>query len=153
MSSSFNISQNMRDSTIALTMPSLSLSLSRFYPFKRKHAAGKERWYEKISMNYTGTLSNSITTKEDKLLKSSLIKDWKNGMRHSIPISASFNIFKYINVTPTLNYTERWYTNKVIQEWDDDKNQLKRDTLYGFNRVFDYNLSLSANTKPRLFRL
>lgn len=147
MSSSFNISQNMRDSTIALTMPSLSLSLSRFYPFKRKHAAGKERWYEKISMNYTGTLSNSITTKEDKLLKSSLIKDWKNGMRHSIPISASFNIFKYINVTPTLNYTERWYTNKVIQEWDDDKNQLKRDTLYGFNRVFDYNVSLSANTK------
>ena len=69
MSSSFNISQNMRDSTIALTLPSLTLSLSRFYPFKRKHAAGKEQWYEKISMNYTGTLSNSITTKEDKLLK------------------------------------------------------------------------------------
>ncbi|MBO4673251.1 MAG: LPS-assembly protein LptD [Bacteroidaceae bacterium] len=147
VSSSFNISQNMRDSTIALTMPSLSLSLSRFYPFKRKHAAGKERWYEKISMNYTGTLSNSITTKEDKLLKSSLVKDWKNGMRHSIPISASFNILKYINVTPTLNYTERWYTNKIIQTWDDDKNQVARDTLYGFNRVFDYNVSLSANTK------
>ena len=91
LSSSFNISQNMRDSTLALTMPSLSISLSRFYPFKRKHAAGKERWYEKISMNYTGTLSNSISTKEDILMKSSLIKDWKNGMKHSIPISASFN--------------------------------------------------------------
>ena len=147
MSSSFNISQNMRDSTIALTMPSLSLSLSRFYPFKRKHAAGKERWYEKISVHYTGTLSNSITTQEDKLLHSSLVKDWKNGMRHSIPISASFNILKYINVTPTLNYTERWYTNKVIQSWDDANNQVVRDTIYGFNRVFDYNLTLSANTK------
>jgi len=147
LSSSFNISQNMRDSTLALTMPSLSLSLSRFYPFKRKHAAGKEKWYEKISMNYTGTLSNSITTKEDQLMKSSLIKDWKNGMKHSVPISASFNVLKYINVTPSLNYTERWYTNKVEQHWDQNTQQVVRDTIYGFNRVFDYNLSLSANTK------
>ena len=147
LSSSFNIMQNMRDSTISLTMPSLSLSLSRFYPFKRKHAAGKERWYEKISVHYTGTLSNSITTQEDKLLHSSLVKDWKNGMRHNIPISASFNILKYINVTPTLNYTERWYTNKVMQSWDDVNNHVVRDTIYGFNRVFDYNLTLSANTK------
>ena len=147
LSSSFNISQNMRDSTLSLTMPSLSLSFSRFYPFKRKHVAGKERWYEKISMTYSGTLSNSITTKEDLLLKSSLIKDWRNGMKHSIPISASFNLLKYINVTPSFNYTERWYTNKVIQSWNEDNQQVARDTIYGFNRVFDYNLSLSANTK------
>lgn len=147
LSSSFNISQNMRDSTIALSFPSLSLSLARFYPFKRKHAVGKERWYEKISMHYTGTLSNSITTKEDKLLHSSLLKDWKNGMKHSVPISASFNLLKYINVTPSLNYTERWYTNKIIQSWDQANQKVARDTIYGFNRVFDYNLSMSANTK------
>ncbi len=147
LSSSFNISQNMRDSTIALTLPSLSWSLSTIYPFKRKVAVGKERWYEKISLRYTGTLSNSISTKEDKLLHSSLVKDWKNGMRHNIPISASFNILKYINITPMLNYTERWYTNKIIQSWDEGNNKVVRDTIYGFNRVFDYNLSLSANTK------
>ena len=147
LSSSFNISQNMRDSIISLTLPSMSWSLSTFYPFKRKVNVGKERWYEKISLKYTGTFSNSITTKEDKLLHSSLVKDWKNGMKHNIPISASFNILKYINVTPMLNYTERWYTNKVIQSWDAGGNQVVRDTIYGFNRVFDYNLSLSANTK------
>ena len=147
LSSSMNISQNMRDSIISLTLPSMSWSLSTFYPFKRKVAVGKERWYEKISLKYTGTLSNSITTKEDKLLKSSLTKDWKNGMKHNIPISASFNILKYINVTPMLNYTERWYTNKVIQSWDEGGNKVVRDTIYGFNRVFDYNLSLTANTK------
>ena len=147
LSSSFNISQNMRDSTLALTLPSLSWSLSTFYPFKRKAAVGRERWYEKISLKYTGTLSNSITTKEDKIMHSSLVKDWKNGMKHNIPISASFNILKYINVTPMLNYTERWYTNKVIQSWDQGNNKVVRDTIYGFNRVFDYNLSLSANTK------
>lgn len=147
ISSSFNIAQNMRDSTLSLTMPNLSISLSRFYPFKRKHAAGKERWYEKIALTYTGALSNSITTKEDKLLHSNLIKDWRNGMKHSIPVSASFNVLNYINVTPSFNYTERWYTNRVEQTWDDRSRQVVRDTIYGFNRVYDYNLSLSANTK------
>lgn len=147
LSSSFNISQNMRDSTIALTMPSLSISLSRFYPFKRKHAAGKERWYEKIAMSYTGSLSNSINTKEDKLLKSNLIKDWRNGMKHSIPVSASFTILKHITVTPSFNYNERWYTNKVNQEWDEKRRTVVRDTVYGFNRVYDFNMSISANTK------
>ena len=147
MSSSFNISQNMRDSTLALTMPSLSLSLSRFYPFKRKHAVGKERWYEKIALTYTGSLSNSISTKEDKLMSSNIIKDWSNGMKHYIPISASFNVLKYINITPSFNYTERWYTHKINQSWDKSTQSVVRDTTYGFNRVWDYNLNLSANTK------
>ena len=147
ISSSFNIAQNMRDSTIALTLPSLSISLSRFYPFKRKKAAGKERWYEKIAMSYTGALSNSISTKEDKLLKSNLIKDWNNGMKHSIPISASFTILKYINITPSFNYTERWYTHKINQDWDNQRQAVVRDTVYGFNRVYDFNMSMSLNTK------
>ncbi|MCM1347201.1 MAG: LPS-assembly protein LptD [Bacteroides sp.] len=147
ISSSFNIAQNMRDSTLSLTLPSLSISLSRLYPFKRKHAAGKERWYEKVALTYTGSLSNSITTKEDQLMKSNLIKDWRNGMKHSIPVSASFNVLNYINVTPSFNYTERWYTNRIDQTWDERSRQVARDTIYGFNRVYDYNLSLSANTK------
>jgi len=147
ISSSFNIAQNMRDSTIALTLPNLNISLSRFYPFKRKKKAGKDRWYEKIALTYTGAISNSISTKEDKLMKSSLIKDWRNGMKHSIPISASFSLFNYINITPSFNYTERWYTNKVNQSWDDLTGTVVRDTIYGFNRVYNYNLSLSASTK------
>ena len=147
ISSSFNISQNMRDSTISLTLPSLTVAVNRFYPFKRKKAAGKERWYEKIAMQYTGSLSNSITTKESKLLKSNLIKDWRNGIKHSIPISASFTIMKYINVTPSFNYTERWYSYKVNQDWDMQKQAVVRDTVFGFNRVFDFSTSLSFNTK------
>ncbi len=147
ISTSVNVTQNMRDSTIAMTLPTLSISLSRFYPFKRKKAAGKDRWYEKIALAYTGALSNSITTKENKLLKSNLIKDWNNGMRHSIPISASFNILNYLNITPSVNYTERWYTHKVNQDWDNENQKVVRDTIWGFNRVYDFNMSLAFNTK------
>lgn len=146
ISSSANISQNMKDSTLALTLPDLSISLNRFYPFKRKKRAGKEKWYEKIAMSYTGYLSNSISTKEDKLFHSSLIKDWRNGMKHYIPISASFSLFNCINITPSFNYTERWYTNRVEQSWDEDRQRVVNDTIYGFNRVYNYNFSLAANT-------
>lgn len=147
MSSSMNIAQNMRDSTLSLTLPNLSFSLQRIYPFKRKKLLGKERWYEKISFNYSGTLSNSISTKEDQLFKSNLIKDWSNGMRHSIPIQASFQLFNAINIVPSFNYTERWYSHKIMQDWDEMNQEVVRDTIYGFNRVYNYNLSISANTK------
>ena len=99
LSSSFNLSQSIQDSSLSMTLPSLDITLARFYPFKRKKAAGKEKWYEKIALSYTGSLSNSIDTKEDLLFKSNLIKDWRNGMRHNVPISATFSLFNYINIT------------------------------------------------------
>ena len=147
LSTSFNISQNMRDSTLSLTLPSLNWSVSRIYPFKRKKARGEEKWYEKISLTYTGSLSNSITAKENEILHQNIFKDWRNGIKHSIPISATFTAFKYINITPSFNYTERWYSYKVNRAWDEERMREVRDTTYGFNRVYNYNLSVSANTK------
>ncbi len=147
LSSSFNLSQNMRDSTISVTMPSLSLSLSRVYPFKGKKRVGDSKWYEKISFSYTGSLSNSVNSKEDQLLKKNLIKDWRNGMTHSIPISATFQLFDNINITPSFNYTERWYSYRVKQDWNSSKQSVQKDTIYGFNRVYDYNMSVNANSK------
>ena len=147
LSGSFNISQNMRDSTLALTLPSLNWSVSRIYPFKKKKARGEEKWYEKISFTYTGSLSNSITARESEILDKNIFKDWRNGVKHSIPISATFTAFKYINITPSFNYTERWYSHKVNRAWDEERMREVRDTTYGFNRVYNYNLSVSANTK------
>lgn len=146
LSSTFNLNQNMRDSTIALTLPDLNVSIARFYPFKRKHMVGKERWYEKISMSYTGQLSNSISTKEDMLMHSSLTKDWRNGMRHSIPISGSFTLFGYLNLSPSLNITDRMYTQRYDRSWDEESQREVIDTVQGFHNVYDWNLSLSATT-------
>lgn len=147
LSSTANLSQNMRNSTLSVTLPDLNISLSRFYPFKRKHAAGDERWYEKISMSYTGQISNRIDTKEDRFLKSNLIKDWRNGWNHSIPISGNFTLFNYINVSPSFNFQDRMYTHKIMRSWDETAQKEACDTIYGFNNVYNYNMSISASTK------
>ncbi len=147
LSTTMNLTQNMRDSSIAVTFPDLNISISRFYPFKRKKMAGKERWYEKLSLSYTGHFSNSINTKEDKIMHSDLIKDWKNGMQHSIPISGNFVLLNYININPSFNFTDRTYTNKVYRSWDATEMKEVADTTYGFYNVYNWNLSLSASTK------
>lgn len=147
IAASGNIAQNMKDSSIAVTFPDMTISLSTIFPFKRKRAVGDEKWYEKISVRYTGRVKNNIKTKDNLLFKSNLIKDWENGMQHEIPVSATFTLFKYFNVTPTVNYTERWYTRKVKQDWDDQHQEVVKDTTYGFHRVYDYSASIGINTK------
>lgn len=147
LSATANLNQNMSDSSIALTLPDLNISLSRFYPFKRRHAVGAERWYEKIAVSYTGQISNSINTKEDRLFHSNLIKDWRNGMQHRIPISGSFTLFNYINVNPSFNFTDRMYTNKVTRSWNTATQKEVADTTYGFHNIYNWDFSISASTK------
>ena len=106
-------------------------------------------------MSYRGQLKNSITTKQDQFFNSSLIKDWKNGMQHTVPVSSTFSILKYINVSPSLNIFVRIYTNKINQSWDETITNsageavggVKRDTTYGFYNVYNFNFSMSAHTK------
>ena len=149
LSGTTNIAQTMRDSSIAVTLPDLNITLSRLFPFKRKKAAGAERWYEKISVSYTGRLTNSIRTKDDRLFKTG-ISGWENAMNHNIPVSATFTLFKYLQVNPSVNYTERWYTRKINQTYNEETGRLEQnlnDTINGFYRVSNYSASLSLSTK------
>ena len=145
LTTTMNLHQNMRDSTIAMTMPDLNISIARFYPFRRKKMAGEQKWYEKISLSYTGRLSNSISTKEDKLMHSSLTRDWNNGMQHTIPVSANFTVLNYINLNATFNFTDRTYFRKTMQSWDGSK--VVNDTVYGLYNIYNWSMSLSASTK------
>ncbi|GHT43382.1 hypothetical protein AGMMS49965_17070 [Bacteroidia bacterium] len=148
---SVNASGNQisRDTTLSVTLPNLTVNMRDVYPFRRKEQIGEARWYENIRMSYSGTLTNGISNvKEREFFDKSLIKDWKNGARHSIPVSASFNLLKAITLTPSINYNERWTFNKVEQGYNPDLQRVvPTDTTYGFYRIYDYSVSVSANTK------
>lgn len=149
ISSTFNITQNTRDSSLTMTLPDVNIALNRIYPFKRKKSAGDERWYEKISLQYTGSMTNKVDTKDNLLFKTPM-RQWVNGMQHKIPVTATFTLFKYINLVPSFNYTERWYLNKIKRSYDPSPastDHVKRDTVSGFYRLYDYNLALQMNTK------
>lgn len=144
LSTSMNIEQNMRDTTLNVTLPDLNVTLASVYPFKRKVAAGAERWYEKIYFSYTGKMSNSLNAKESEFFGKSLAKDWRNGMQHDIPVSASFTLFDVINISPSFDFHDRMYLRKVEKSWDGQKEV--RDTLRGFYNVYNWSFSTSAST-------
>ncbi len=146
-STNLNIAQRTQDSTLTVSFPNITLTMSQTYPFKRKKAVGDEKWYEKIRLSYSGQLQNSLTAKQDEFFQKSLIKDWRNAMKHSIPISATFNLFKYINLTPSVSFTDRMYTRKVNRAWDPNASAEVCDTSYSFYNVWDFNASLSLDTK------
>ena len=147
MSTTASIAQRTQDSTLSVSFPNITLSLSQVAPFKRKRAVGQERWYEKIKLSYTGTFQNSLTAHQNEFFKKSLVKDWSNGMRHSVPVSATFNLFNYINVSPSISMNDRMYTRKIRRAWDSAASAEVQDTTYNFYNVFDFNASISFDTK------
>lgn len=147
LSTSLSLSQRTQDSTLSVSFPNINLTMSQVYPFKRKKAVGDEKWYEKIRLSYSGMLQNSLTAKQDEFFQKSLIKDWRNGMKHSVPISATFSVFKYLNLTPSISLTDRMYTQKVRRQWDPAASAEVTDTTYSFYNVWDFNAAVSLDTK------
>ena len=147
LTSTFNLNQNMRDSSIAVTLPNLNITIAPFYPFKKKKAAGDPKWYEKISIAYNGEIKNEINTKEDKILHSSLSKDWVNGMSHTIPIRGTFTLFNYVTVTPQFNFADKTLFRKVNKSWDEVNQKEVADTVSGFYNLYNWNLGVNMSTK------
>ena len=158
LSLSASLTQRTSDSTISLTAPQLAVNMSSIYPFKElrakslkrkgKVAAGKEKWYEKIKLSYSmdGRISTS-NMKESYFTQSNFLRDWQTGIRHTLPINASFMLFKYLNITPNISLTDRMYFQRVDRTWNQAENQLQMDTTTGFYNVFDFSVGLSMSTK------
>ena len=147
ISTTANVSQRTADSTLTVSFPNFTITLSQIAPFKRKRVVGDERWYEKIKISYSGRFQNSLTAKQDEFLHKSLVKDWRNGMSHSVPIQATFNMLKYFNLTPSITLNDRMYTSKIRQQWDPNASAVVRDTTYGFYNIFDFSFNVSLSTK------
>lgn len=147
LSATANITQRTQDSTLAVSFPNLTVTLSQIAPFKRKRSVGGEKWYEKIKLSYSGMFQNSLTAQQNVFFKKSLLKDWRNAMKHTMPVSATFSIFKYINVSPSITLNDRMYSSKVRRQWDPVASAEVADTVYGFYNVFDFNASISMDTK------
>lgn len=142
-----SLSQRTADSTISLTLPSLTVNLSQIYPFKRKKPIGKERWYEKIYLSYNMTANNRIDCKEKDFLHSNFLRDWKNGVKHNFNIGAAYTFFKYLNFNVGASANWRWAFSAVNRDWNMAAQQEVMDTTYGFYNIYDFNVNASLSTK------
>ena len=97
----------------------------------------KTKWYEKITIAYNANAKNQIQTIDSLLFTRETIDNMRYGIQHKIPINSSFKLFKYINVSPAANYTERWYYNRIEKSWNEDSLYIEENTVNGIRAVRD----------------
>ena len=155
--SPFNLSlnamhnQNMRDSTYSVTLPNVTLNMSRIYPFARKERAGKKAMYEDISFSYGMTFNNRVNFKSTELKDPGFTKKINNGMEHRIAIGLpNVQLLKYVNLAPSVKYSTNWFFKSVEKRWDSTERRIVTDTAATFSRfgaVHEYGFSASLNTQ------
>ena len=144
-------SQNSRDSSYSFTLPNLTLSVSRFYPFKQKTRVGKEKFYEKFSLGYNTSFQNKIGFKASEFNKPGFWDKFQNGMTHNFQIGLpNFTAFKYINVTPSVSYGMNWFFRKTEKEYNPDAGKVEdiKGKAFGtFGATHNYSGSISMSTR------
>ena len=144
--------QNSKDSSYSLSLPNITLSVSKFYPFKRKQRVGKERFYEKFSISYNTSFQNQINFKASELKNNpDIFKKFKAGMKHSFSIGLpNFTLFKYININPSVSYGMNWMFDSK-EKFYNEKTGKVEERQGGWFSTFgvtqDYSGSVSADTQ------
>ena len=143
--------QNSRDSSYSFTLPNVTFSVSRFYPFKLKNRVGKEKWFEKFSLGYNTALQNRISFKASEFNKPGFWDKFQNGMSHNFQIGLpNFTLFKYINLTPSVTYGMNWFFRDTEKVYNPDSGRVEdvKGKMFGtFGATHNYSGSISMSTR------
>lgn len=147
--------QNTISKSVSVTLPSVTFTANRFYPFRAKKQVGTLKWFENISVSYSANAENRVNTYDSLLFDRKWASRMVNGMKHTVPVSSSIKLLKYFTLTNSLNLTERWYYKTIRKNWVDSvftdtdtiPAYLKTDTIDGFAAAHEFNVSSSINTR------
>lgn len=155
LSAALQHSQNTTKKTVDLTLPNISVSASRFYPLRKKNKVSDLKWYDNISVNYSMSARNEIHIHDETLFKPEMWDSLQNGIQHKIPVSSSVKLLKFLTLTNSIDYTERWYSKSISKRWINDSlftasdtvvGYVKTDTISGFKTGRDFSFTSSINT-------
>ena len=147
LSANLRHNQNTQTKIVNLSLPDISFNMNRIFPFKKLGVKGRNHWYHKIGISYSSNMKNDISIADSLLFTNQSIRSFRNGIKHTIPISTSMKIFKHFTLSPKINFTERWYSNQIQKNWNIQDSLLMTDTINKFTRAGEYNISTSINTK------
>ncbi len=169
-------SQNTKTKMIDMTIPEINFSVNRFNPFERKRRTGKQKWYEKISMNYNMNAKNTMSIPDSMFFEPGFLDEFKNGIKHQTSISSPIKVLKHFNLTNNITVTDRMYFRSYRKTWVNDTiiendntagyyktisppvgyadaaydtiiGYVKTDTINKFHNILDFSFSSSLTTK------
>jgi len=139
------MSQNSQSKSVNLTLPTFQATMERIFPFAPKVGA-KKGFFQNINFQYSGRAENRIITTEDALFGPTMFDNAKTGMKHSIPLSTNFKLFKYLSLSTSANYEEVWTQNTVRYSDFSKEVGIVKDTIRKIGAFRQYNLSASLGT-------
>ena len=140
------MSQNSKTKLVNLTLPTFQANMERIYPFAPKVGA-KKGLFQNINFQYSSRAENRIITSEDALFGPTMFENAKMGMKHTIPLSTNFKLFKYISMSASANYNEVWTQNTVrFSDYNPELGRAVKDTINNIGTFREYNLSASLGT-------
>ena len=145
-------SQNTLTRVMTVTLPEVTLTMNRIYPFKNVGKPGKKRWYKDMYVSYTANAKNYVSMADSLYFKPGWLDNLQNGIQHRIPISMPVKLFKYVTWTTSVNVLDRMYFRYFEKQWVEDPSMpkggyLKTDTINQFRNVFSFDVSSSMTTK------
>ncbi len=173
VSGNASLSQNTVSREMTMSLPNLNFQMQTIFPLKKKLRIGEEKWFEKIALQYSSSLRNEIQTKDSLFLTKRMFDNARFGVEHKAGLNTNFNFLKYFNFSPSVNYTEYWYTkqtnllfdpNNIAYRYDTTRNPIdtadkiitrtvtrdgKIDTFNntGFYRVNQFSMGASLSTR------
>ena len=144
LSAGFSHNQNTRSRLMTINFPEVTFNMTQINPFERKNKVGKERWYEKITFSYNTNLKGIARTNDTLIFQKDRLDEANLAMKHDPRVGMNFRILKYINVNPTINYSEEWYfktreldfdpstiVNTIIEYELDENGDILLDSITG----------------------
>jgi len=139
-------SQNYQTGRIDLTMPRLTLNMSRQFPFAPK-TGPKKGLIHNLGVTYGFSAANQIATSDETFFTDVMWNDeMKTGAQHKLDLSTNVTLANYFPLTISANYQEVWSLNNTRKYWDENSESVVTERLNGFYRFGNLNTSASVST-------
>lgn len=140
--------QNTSNHVVNVTLPQISFNISGLTPFARRNPVGSAKWYEKITTSYSFNALAQTTFLDTGFHLSQLgLNDFSTGFHHSIPVSASYTLARYINFSAGVNYNEYWLTEQFYQFYNTTEGKVDTILNKGFFATRDFNATAQFTTR------
>ncbi|OMP30796.1 putative LPS assembly protein LptD [Mangrovimonas sp. DI 80] len=138
-------SQNTQTEQINMTLPTLQASVGRVFPFAPREGT-KKGAFQNINFQYNVRGENRIQTTDSLFFKPEMFDDAKIGMKHSIPLSTNWKLFKYFSMSASTNFEENWTLNTIKKYYDEFEDEVVTIDRKGFDSFRTYNFGTSLGT-------
>ncbi len=138
-------SQNTQTQRIDMTLPTFQGSVSRIFPFEPS-VGTKKGIIENINFQYNIRAENRIQTTDSLFFSAEMFDDALMGVKHTIPITTNFKVFKYFSLSASTNFDENWTFNTIRRTYDEEEDEVITEDLRGFDSYRTYNFSTSVGT-------